>query len=99
MSGRVPRRAATRLSAFSPADTVTIVEWRVYLSFANDGVISIVGIHTLEMRPIHGGGTIHMHQRQTAAADQALDGTQGNTKLLGWFAPGYQRSPRHNPRI
>ena len=63
----------------------------------------MVGIQTLHVRPkirhTHTSSTLHMHQRQTAGGDQALDGAHGNTELLGGFALGYQQSPGHSRRI
>jgi hypothetical protein len=53
---------------------------------------SRVDIQALHIRPkishTHAGGTLHMHQRQTAGGDQALYGSQGNTELLSGFAFG-----------
>ena len=56
----------------------------------------MIGIETLDIRlqirNTHAGGTLHMHQRQTAAGDEALKSAQRDTQLLGGFAPDYQRS-------
>jgi hypothetical protein len=53
---------------------------------------SRVGVQALHIRPkishAHAGSTLHMHQRQTAGGDQALDGTHGDTELLGGFTLG-----------
>jgi hypothetical protein len=62
----------------------------------------IFGIQALHIRPkirhAYAGGTLYMHQRQTAGRDQALNGTQGNTELFGRFALGYQQSPGHKSK-
>ena len=64
---------------------------------------SLVGIQALHIRPkivhSHPSGTLHMHQRQQAGGDQALDGAHRNTQLLGGFALGDQQSPGHSRRI
>ena len=54
---------------------------------------------SLEARHLVALGALDMHQRQTSGGDQALDGAQGNTELVGGFALGHQQSPGHNPRI
>ena len=47
----------------------------------------------------HARGTLHMHQRQAAGGDQALDGAHRNAELFSSFALGDQQSPGHSRRI
>jgi len=53
---------------------------------------SRVGIQALDVGTKIGysyaGGTFHMHQRQTTSGNQSLNGSEGNTELLGGFALG-----------
>jgi hypothetical protein len=62
-----------------------------------------VGLKTLhiclQVGDTHPGGTLYMHQWQATGGDQALDSPQGNIKLPGGFALGYQQSSGHGRRI